>query len=244
MHNEHSKTLIGWKEIAAYLNCSPSSARRREEEGLPVFRVGGSVRAYAAEIDRWIRKEHNAHPASPSPAQFDGAIPEGLDLKEVISAFTVERGGRRFAVVPLGISAAELEHVVARLKSSEEKYRDLLEKVPAWIWETDARGRYQYSNGAVAELLGYEPENILGLTPEELGIVPEDAALFERSFEALRREGKAIKYLECSFVHRDGTLRRLETHAEAAFDGGGGFAGIRGVSYDITGRRPPPGTPP
>jgi PAS domain S-box-containing protein len=50
------KVLIGWKEIAAYLDCSRSTAVRRLEDGLPVFRVGGSVRAFAVDIDRWLER--------------------------------------------------------------------------------------------------------------------------------------------------------------------------------------------
>jgi PAS domain S-box-containing protein len=53
----NDKVLIGWKEIAAYLGCSRSTAARRVEEGLPVSRVGGSVRAFAADIDRWLEGE-------------------------------------------------------------------------------------------------------------------------------------------------------------------------------------------
>ena len=52
--------LSSWKEIAAYLECDESTARRWEREsGLPVHRIGNkggtTVRAYTEEIDGWIR---------------------------------------------------------------------------------------------------------------------------------------------------------------------------------------------
>lgn len=52
--------LNSWKEIASYLKCDESTARRWEREsGLPVHRVGGSkgrsVYAYIEEIDAWLR---------------------------------------------------------------------------------------------------------------------------------------------------------------------------------------------
>ncbi|UCH79210.1 MAG: PAS domain S-box protein [Candidatus Coatesbacteria bacterium] len=237
MNNPPSKILIGWKKIAAYLNCSPSSARRLVDDGLPIYRVGGSVRADADEIDRWIRHDHTRNSPARRETAFDQTIADDLDLNKVISAFTVEREGRRFAVVPLGISAAELEQVVTRLKSAEEKYRGLLEKVPVWIWETDAQGKYKYSNAEVSKVIGYLPEEIIGRALTKLGIVEEDVPLFENSIEALRREGKTIKHLECRIVHRNGTLRRLETYAEATFDADGKFTGIQGVSCDITDRK-------
>ncbi|HET9282332.1 MAG TPA: helix-turn-helix domain-containing protein [Candidatus Angelobacter sp.] len=51
--------LSSWKEIAAYLKCDESTARRWERKnGLPVHRVGskgGSVYAYPQEIEAWVR---------------------------------------------------------------------------------------------------------------------------------------------------------------------------------------------
>ena len=46
MDEKGTQVLIGWKQIAAYLRCAVSTARRQARgKGLPVFRVGGSVRA-------------------------------------------------------------------------------------------------------------------------------------------------------------------------------------------------------
>lgn len=51
--------LSSWKEIAAYLKCDESTARRWERKnGLPIHRVGskgGSVYAYPQEIEAWVR---------------------------------------------------------------------------------------------------------------------------------------------------------------------------------------------
>src|SRR5262245_25056260 len=52
-------SLSSWKEIAAYLKCDESTARRWERRnGMPVHRVGnkgGAVYAYPQEIDAWVR---------------------------------------------------------------------------------------------------------------------------------------------------------------------------------------------
>ncbi len=49
--------LNSWKEIAAYLKCSERTARRWEEEGLPVHRhthkIKPAIYAHEAEIDAW-----------------------------------------------------------------------------------------------------------------------------------------------------------------------------------------------
>jgi len=48
------KLLVGWETIAAYMRCSVATAKRREEEGLPVARVGGAVCALSDELDGWV----------------------------------------------------------------------------------------------------------------------------------------------------------------------------------------------
>lgn len=57
---ESGQKLSSWKEIAAYLHCDESTARRWERKArLPVYRAGGSrgssVYAYTGEIDAWLR---------------------------------------------------------------------------------------------------------------------------------------------------------------------------------------------
>jgi TolB-like protein len=63
--------LNSWKEIAAYLKCSERTARRWEEEGLPVHRhphkKKAGIFAYRAEIDAWwLRHEHLKQKDEPS----------------------------------------------------------------------------------------------------------------------------------------------------------------------------------
>ncbi len=55
--------LSSWKEIAAYLKCEESTARRWERKsGLPIHRVekGGLVYAYRQEIDDWLKRQSTA----------------------------------------------------------------------------------------------------------------------------------------------------------------------------------------
>jgi TolB-like protein len=63
--------LNSWKEIAAYLKCSERTARRWEEEGLPVHRhphkKKAGIFAYRAEIDAWwLGHEHLKQKDEPS----------------------------------------------------------------------------------------------------------------------------------------------------------------------------------
>ncbi|UCH77707.1 MAG: PAS domain S-box protein [Candidatus Coatesbacteria bacterium] len=238
MNDNTLRVLIGWKEIAAYLNCSRSTAVRRVEDGLPVFRVGGNVRAFAADLDRWLEGERlreleAAVEKDPDPP---GIIVEGAALAETAASFARDKENLRYALIPLGIDTSEYERIEGRLKTAEEKYRWLLETVPAWIWETDEGGEFTYSNVAVVDILDYRPEELAGFKHTEFLIPEEEAKLFDREIGTLRKRKKLIRDFKCRFTRRDGGLRWLETDAEPVFDAAGKFAGVRGVSRDITER--------
>jgi len=192
------------------------------------------------EIDAWIRSGSPPRRTEADSRGAETASGEQPDLQEVISAFTVERDGRRCVVVPLGNGGAGRNRGAQR-KNREEKYRELLEKAPVWIWETDAAGRYQYSNGEVARILGCRPQDIVGKKLSDLEVLPEDLARVAYALDSLRTDGGCIKHLEYCIANRDGELRRLRTYAEATLDGRGNFAGIRGVSCDVTDLEPPRG---
>ncbi len=239
MREGNLRVLIGWKEVASYLNCSISTAGRRAADGLPVFRVGGSVRAFADDIDRWLEGERLRKLEEPLSGSLDspGVIVDEENLLDTVTAIGREKKGHRYAIIPLGVDTSDYERIERRLASAEEKYRWLLETVPVWIWETDAAGEYNYSNVAVADILGYRPEELAGFRPDDFLLAPEEAERCHRAMESLRSERKVVRDLRCRYNHRDGTERWLETDAEPIFDGAGDFAGIRGVSRDVTERR-------
>jgi len=79
--------LNSWKEIATYLKCDESTARRWERgSGLPVHRVGGSkgrsVYAYTEEIDAWLRGSRG------NPEASNESVEESKERKEL----AVKRG--------------------------------------------------------------------------------------------------------------------------------------------------------
>lgn len=50
------KILVGWASIADFLNCSVATAKRKEEEGLPVTRVGGAVCGLPEDLAAWKKR--------------------------------------------------------------------------------------------------------------------------------------------------------------------------------------------
>lgn len=116
------------------------------------------------------------------------------------------------------------------LRKSQERYRNLVENVQEWIWETDVRDTYQYTSPNVFLLLGYKPEEILGKSPGEF--------MFEDDMNRNSRlVNRPFTGLEDRFRHKDGHQVFMETGGIPFFDMEGNFLGYRGVSRDITDRK-------
>ena len=119
---------------------------------------------------------------------------------------------------------------------SEQRFRDLIENTSDWIWEVDERLRYVYASPKVTDLLGYQPEEVLGRTPFDFMPEPE-AARIRAGIEELLLDPRPFQALENVNLHKDGSLRTLETSGVPFFDARGRFAGLRGIDRDITERK-------
>ena len=122
------------------------------------------------------------------------------------------------------------------LKKSEERIRNLLETTSDWIWEVDQQGRFTYASPKVKDLLGYEPEEILGKTPFDL-MTHDEAKRIRVEFGPVFKDKKPVHLLENINVRRDGHPVVLETSCVPFFDSDGNLSGYRGVDRDITGRK-------
>src|SRR5687768_12727660 len=90
------------------------------------------------------------------------------------------------------------------LRESEERFRSIVENSRDWIWECDRNIRITYSNGAVAQILGYQPEELVGtLAAEHMHAV--DSAEAARRIPALAAEGKGWSRWRLRWRHRNGS---------------------------------------
>jgi PAS domain S-box-containing protein len=122
------------------------------------------------------------------------------------------------------------------LKESEERFRSLVESTSDWIWEIDRNGIYTYASPKVKELLGYEPEEVIGKTPFDF-MPAEEAKRIANTFKDIVAGSKPIEGLENTNLHKNGHLVILETSGVPVFDSKGQLRGYRGVDRDITERK-------
>ncbi|NWF39794.1 PAS domain S-box protein [Mariprofundus sp. NF] len=131
---------------------------------------------------------------------------------------------------------SERNQTKKELMQSEERFRDISMSMADWIWEVDAEGRYTFVSGKVKELLGYEPEEVLGKTPFEL-MSEEEAARVASSFQTIIANRAPIINLENWNRTKDGRDICMLTNGVPILDERGALTGYRGVDQDITERR-------
>ncbi|MBD1899490.1 PAS domain S-box protein [Trichocoleus sp. DQ-A3] len=121
-------------------------------------------------------------------------------------------------------------------RQSEERFRNLVETTSDWVWEVDENVVYTYVSPKLRDILGYEPEEVLGKTPFDL-MPPEEAFRVANIFGQMAALAQPITCLENTTVHKDGHLVVLETSAVPVWNCDGKFQGYRGMDRDITERK-------
>ena len=121
-------------------------------------------------------------------------------------------------------------------EQSRRNFQDLVESVNDWVWEVNQEGVYTYTSPKVKNLLGYEPEEILGKSPFDF--MPENEKMrVADQFSKIMSNGESFTALVNTNRHKDGRLVVLETSGVPYFDERGRLRGYRGIDRDITDRR-------
>jgi len=122
------------------------------------------------------------------------------------------------------------------LRRSEERFRSLVETSSDLIWETDPSGVFTYMSPKVRELLGYDPEELIGRSLFDF-MTPDEAAFVDSVLQESIRKLGPFNRLENTVLHKDGRPIVLETSGIPFFDATGRLLGYRGIDRDITERK-------
>jgi len=120
----------------------------------------------------------------------------------------------------------------AALRESEEKYRTLVEGSHDAIF-IHSDGKFRFVNDRVAEVTGYDPEELLEMSIWDL--VHEDDRERVREFVARRENGEGTPHYELRIRTKSGEIRHFEMSVQAiAYDGDTAHLGS---ARDVTERR-------
>jgi PAS domain S-box-containing protein len=127
---------------------------------------------------------------------------------------------------------AEREATQARLKDSEERFRDFAETASDWFWEQDENLRFSYLSNAVHARSGLPVDEHIGKTRREvvhLGVTEEQWRAHDADLAARR------PFHDFQFQRQgdDGAIHHIRISGRPVF-ADGRFAGYRGTARNVT----------
>ena len=122
-----------------------------------------------------------------------------------------------------------------QIKESEERYRNLFERVQQGIFISTKEGRFLDCNPALLEILGYQSKDeFLGIDiARDLYVHPED----RRTFQKLMERNGFVRDFEVEFKRKDGKKVTILLTAHPIRNEQGEIIGYQGLNIDITERK-------
>ncbi|MDH3735370.1 MAG: ATP-binding protein, partial [Gemmatimonadota bacterium] len=121
-------------------------------------------------------------------------------------------------------------------RTSEEKYRNILETIQEGYFEVDLAGNFVFWNESLVQLLGYRRERMAGLNYRAYTRDAHSAAVFE-VFSQVYRTGLPVTSFGWDILRPDGTRRYAEASAGPVRGEDDEIVGFRGIVRDVTARR-------
>ena len=164
------------------------------------------------------------------------AYASGQDMDTIGTAITEGNPEIRGLAESFSNMVSARQKAEKALKESEERFRSLTENSSDWIWEFDENEIFTYASPGIRDLLGYEPEEVIGKSAFDL-IPPAEAEEVRKEFDVIQGNCEPFFALENTNQHKDGHLVILESSGVPFFDTEGHFKGYRGIDRDISARK-------
>lgn len=131
----------------------------------------------------------------------------------------------------------ELKQVQGKLEEREKLYRLISNNSRDLItlYAPDENATRLYISPSSKEILGYEPEELIGKSPYEL-IIPEDVARLKSNPHASTLSGKSVT-AEYRIRKKDGTVIWMESNTHPIMNNAGKVDGFQVSARDITERK-------
>ncbi len=157
-------------------------------------------------------------------------------FNEVSASLIRDAEGKPAGFRGISRDITQRKQVEDELRTSEERYRTILEEINEGCSEFDLSGTWTFSNEAAAKILGYTPAELIGKNYKD--VTDEDAGrkMFQ-AFSGLYQTGKPFKGVEAEFITRQGIRRVNEISGALLRDAKGQPVGFRALGHDITERK-------
>jgi diguanylate cyclase (GGDEF)-like protein/PAS domain S-box-containing protein len=122
------------------------------------------------------------------------------------------------------------------LRESEDKYRTILKNIEDGYYEVDLNGNFTFFNDSMCRILGYFPEEMMGMNNRQLTDKENAKKLFQ-AFNKVYKTGESTKEFNWQIIRKDGTKIYIEVSVSLQRNSSGKPIGFRGIARDITERK-------
>jgi two-component system cell cycle sensor histidine kinase/response regulator CckA len=119
------------------------------------------------------------------------------------------------------------------LKKSEETYRNILDTMEEGYYEADLNGTFTFVNDAGCRLLGYDRDELIGLSYRD-NHPPESARRLDKICRRIYETGKPEFMTDYEVKHKDGSIRIHQSNIMLDRDAAGKPIGFRTLARDVT----------
>lgn len=238
-NNLYLKAVVNPHDHAPVDQSLPQSLDDSRYVGVFAARSGEPI--LAADVDRvdklkpyWPRlKRLSVHSIISWPIQ--GAAGNLLGVLQMWSREPVDITDRDRSlferIFSMFATVLERKRAEEALRDREEHYRTLVNTAQEGISLVDETERFLYVNPKMAELMGYQPQELVG--KNLLDFIPEEDYEFIKEETSIRIKGSTSRY-EATLIRSDNTLLRVLVTGAPIFDAEGKFYATLGVLTDIT----------
>ena len=196
------------------------------------------IALYHPEDQQHARQAIDAALASGGSFTYRVRVPREGDVRIVTTHGICERapGGEITGLFGICRDVTTFVRNQERLEQSEARYRLLADESGDIITIFDLSGRIEYISPAVKEILGYQPEELVGGNVRDV-IHPEDCEATFAAYSAYVRGGEWDEGLRVRYraVHKDGHVLWVEAHPSPILDDTGNrITAFQDVVRDIS----------
>ncbi|MFX0050765.1 MAG: PAS domain S-box protein [Candidatus Hermodarchaeota archaeon] len=189
--------------------------------------------ALSGLVDRYNKRM--AGKDVPSIYESKLILKNGIPLDVEINASVISYQGKP-ADLAFIRDIGERKQAEQALRESEEKYRSILENIQDGYYEVDLNGDFTFFNEIICNLLGYNENEILGMSYKQY-CDEKTAKIVFQTFNEVFRTRRPSKAFEWEIIRKDNTKKIVEASVSLITDSEGKPTGFRGLVRDISKRK-------
>jgi PAS domain S-box-containing protein len=142
--------------------------------------------------------------------------------------------GGRIELQSVGIDITERKQAEESLRLYQEQLRLIVDLVPGYLYAKDDEGRILFANRSIAEMMGCQPEDLIGKQTSLIGIPPELLEEYLQQDREVFRTQQLLTIPQDRARRLDGTMGWFKTYKIPFQQPGHSRPAVLGLSIDIT----------